>query len=714
MLNFFATCAKGLETLLFEELLSLGADDVKQTNAGCYFKGDQLTGYRICLWSRLASRVLMQLDKQPVTNRDELLQAATDIDWPMLFSEQATIAVDFRGTTDALNHSQFSARVVKDGIVDRFREDQHARPSVDAHNPDIRINVRLQREQATFYLDLSGSGLHKRGYRSRAGAAPLRETLAAAVVSRAGFYDIDFKSESSIADIFCGSGTLLLEAAQVATDRAPGLNRTEWGFTAWRGHRPALWNTLLAEAEERFAQGKEVCKLVFVGVDTDAKVLQAASENAKDLELEAFCEWRQGDALETDISDLGKGLIMTNPPYGERLGDDLAVLLLYRQLGQRLREHFVGWKAAVLAPEAVLLKRLKLTSHKKYKLFNGAIPVTLALFDINESQVEFTKTHNDDLANRLRKNAQKLTKWARKEGVNCYRLYDADLPEYNAAVDVYDDHLVIQEYAAPSEIPDGVADDRFWHLLETIPAVLPFTEQQMTVKQRRKQQGKQQYQKQEDTETVEREVQEYNARFKVNLSDYLDTGLFLDHRIVRKEIQRLARDKRVLNLFAYTGTASVHAAVGGASHVTTVDLSNTYLNWAKDNFRLNHETISKHDFIQADCLTWMAEQSAEQNNEPRASCWDLIFLDPPTFSNSKRMQDSFDVQRDHMKLIADAKALLAENGLLIFSTNKRKFKLDHEALAELDLKAEDKSKWSVPQDFARNPNIHQCWFITHV
>ncbi|RUO25706.1 bifunctional 23S rRNA (guanine(2069)-N(7))-methyltransferase RlmK/23S rRNA (guanine(2445)-N(2))-methyltransferase RlmL [Aliidiomarina minuta] len=709
MLNFFATCAKGLEPLLFEELLSLGAEDVKQTNAGCYFKGDQLTGYRMCLWSRLASRILMHLDKLPVTNRDELLQASTDIDWPLLFSEQATIAIDFRGTTDALNHSQFSARVVKDGIVDRFREDQHARPNVDAQNPDIRINVRLQREQATFYLDLSGSGLHKRGYRSRAGAAPLRETLAAAVVSRAGLHEIEFDSESAIADIFCGSGTLLLEAAQVATDRAPGLNRTEWGFTAWRGHRPALWNGLLAEAEERFAQGKAKCKLVFVGVDTDAKVLQAASENARDLELESFCEWRQGDALETDINDLGKGLMITNPPYGERMGDDLAVLLLYRQLGQRLREHFVGWKAAVLAPEAVLLKRLKLTSHKKYKLFNGAIPVTLALFDVNESQVEFTKSHNDDLANRLRKNAQKLTKWARKEGVNCYRLYDADLPEYNAAIDVYDDHLVIQEYAAPSEIPEGVADDRFWHLLETIPGVLPFTEQQMTVKQRRKQQGKQQYQKEEETETVEREVQEYNTRFKVNLSDYLDTGLFLDHRIVRKEIQRLARDKKVLNLFAYTGTASVHAAVGGATHVTTVDMSNTYLNWAKDNFRLNHETISKHDFIQADCLTWMAEQK-----EAQAETWDLIFLDPPTFSNSKRMQDSFDVQRDHMNLIADAKALLAEQGLLIFSTNKRKFKLDHEALTELGLKAEDKSKWSVPQDFARNPNIHQCWFITHV
>ena len=708
MLNYFATCAKGLEPLLFEELKKLGAHDVKQTLAGCFFRGEQQVGYRVCLWSRMASRVLLQLDKQPVYNRDDLLSAATNIDWPSVFSERATFVVDFRGTNTTLKHTQFSARVVKDGIVDRFREDQHGRPSVDSEQPDIRINVRLAKDIASFYLDLSGESLHKRGYRTQKGAAPLRETLAAAVVERSGVSAMDSTQPATIMDVFAGSGTLLLEAALYLTDRAPGLARERWGFEGWRAHRPKVWQALKQEAIERFETGRQHCAVRFVGVDLDASVLQAAQHNAEQLEVAHLFEFHQGDALTFDASQYPAGLVLSNPPYGERLGDELAVLLLFRQLGQRLREHYQGWRVGLLAPEEVLLKRLKLTSEKKYKLFNGAIAVTLALFDLNESQVEFTKSHDDAVANRLRKNAQKLSKWARKEGVDCYRLYDADIPEYNAAVDVYGDYLVIQEYAAPANIPAGVADDRFWHLLETIPAVLPFNESNMVIKQRKRQQGKDQYEKQDAAATIELTVQEYNAQFKVNLTDYLDSGLFLDHRLVRREIQRMAAGKTVLNLFAYTGSASVHAGLGGASHVTTVDLSRTYLNWAKDNFRLNHLTISKHDFIQADCLTWLSEQAASQ-----AQTWDLVFLDPPTFSNSKRMEESFDVQRDHVRLITDAARLVAAQGTLVFSTNKRKFKLDLEALKQAGLVVEDRSAWSIPEDFKRNKHIHQCWFIRH-
>lgn len=708
MLTYFATCAKGLEPLLFDELEILGASDVKQTLAGCYFHGDQQVGYRICLWSRFASRVLLQLDKQPVANRAELLEASTNIDWPSIFSDRATLAVDFRGSTPALNHTQFSAMVVKDGIVDRFREDQHSRPSVDPAQPDVRINVRLAKDTATFYLDLSGESLHKRGYRLQKGIAPLRETLAAAVVTRSGINRDMAHTESTLLDLFAGSGTLLFEAALVVCDRAPGLSRERWGFEGWRGHRQSIWDELKKEALERFEAGRIACKVRFVGVDTDSSVLQAAQSNAEQLEIEHLFTWHESDALEFDPADLPSGLVLSNPPYGERLDDELTVLLLFRQLGQHLRENFQGWRVGLLAPEEVLLKRLKLTSEKKYKLFNGAIPVTLALFNINESQVEFTKTHNDDVANRLRKNAQKLAKWSRREGVDCYRLYDADLPEYNAAIDIYGNYIVVQEYQAPADVPTGVADDRFWHILETIPSVLPFNETQMIVKQRKRQQGKAQYEKQQEERSVEFEVTEYNARFKVNLSDYLDTGLFLDHRIVRREIQRMSAGKRVLNLFAYTGAASVHAAIGGASHITTVDLSRTYLNWAKDNFRLNHLTITKHDFIQADCLNWLEAEAASKEDS-----WDLIFLDPPTFSNSKRMEQTFDVQRDHSQLILNAMAVLNEGGTLIFSTNKRKFRLDTEGLVAQGCVAEDKSSWSLPEDFKRNKHIHQCWFIRH-
>lgn len=707
MLTYFATCAKGLEPLLFTELEQLGATDIKQTVAGCHFKGEQRIGYVVCLWSRLANRVLLMLDRQPVNDRDDLLAAATAIDWPQLFVDRATFAVDVRGTTQALNHTQFSARVVKDGVVDRFRADTQTRPNVDAEQPDVQIYVRLARDVATFYLDLSGESLHKRGYRTAKGAAPLRETLAAAVIYRLG---IRLDSPPPVLlDLFAGSGTLLLEAAQILTDRAPGLDRSYWGFMGWREHQAEVWDELLAEAQRRHAVGYERCATQFIGIDQDASVLQAARVNAQTLGLNELFTWQEADALTYEPEHLTAGWLVSNPPYGERLGDELEVLLMFRQLGQRLRQSYQGWQVGLLAPEAVLLKRLKLTSSRKYKLYNGPIEVTLALFNINESQVEFTKSHSDDLANRLRKNAQKLAKWARREGVNAYRVYDADLPEYNAAVDIYDDYVVIQEYAAPATIPPQVADDRFWHLLETIPAVLPFDERHMVIKQRRRQSGSAQYEKQQDEQSILLDVHEYNARFSVNLSDYLDTGLFLDHRLVRREIQRLAKGKRVLNLFAYTGTASVHAGLGGAAHITTVDLSRTYLNWAKDNFRLNQLTIDKHDFIQADCTAWLAEQAAEQNGEK----WDVIFLDPPTFSNSKRMEDSFDVQRDHVQLLTHAMQLLSDDGVLIFSTNKRKFKLDIAALGGHGIQCEDRSAWSLPEDFKRNPHIHQCWFLSH-
>lgn len=707
MLTYFATCAKGLESLLFNELEKLGASEIKQTVAGCHFKGEQRVGYQVCLWSRLASRVLLMLDRQPVSNRDDLLEAATAIDWPQLFIPRATFAVDVRGTTQSLTHTQFSARVVKDGVVDRFRADTQTRPNVDAEQPDVQIYVRLARDHATFYLDLSGDSLHKRGYRTAKGAAPIRETLAAAIIYRLG---IDLDSPPPVLlDLFAGSGTLLLEAALILTDRAPGLERPYWGFMGWREHTSDLWDEIINDAHQRYKAGYENCKTRFIGVDRDSKVLQAARSNAQALGVDELFSWEEADALTYHPADTDPGWIVSNPPYGERLGNELEVLLMFRQLGQHLRESYSGWQVGLLAPEAMLLKRLKLTSSRKYKLFNGPLEVTLALFDINSSQVEFTKSHSDDLANRLRKNAQKLAKWAKREGTTAYRIYDADIPEYNAAVDVYNDHVVIQEYAAPASIPGAVADDRFWHLLETIPAVLPFSEQQMVIKQRRRQSGSAQYEKQQEEQSVVFEVEEYNARFRVNLSDYLDTGLFIDHRIVRREIQRLAAGKRVLNLFAYTGTASVHAGLGGASHITTVDLSRTYLNWAKDNFRLNHLTIDKHDFIQADCLAWLSEQA---DSEP-AQRWDLIFLDPPTFSNSKRMEESFDVQRDHVAMLKQAMALLAPQGVLIFSTNKRKFKLAVEELEQLNIACDNRSAWSLPEDFKRNPHIHQCWFLRH-
>jgi 23S rRNA (guanine2445-N2)-methyltransferase / 23S rRNA (guanine2069-N7)-methyltransferase len=703
-LRLFATCAKGLEPLLFDELNQLGVNEVRQTAGGCWFQGVLTDAYRVCLWTRLANRVLLTLGEAFIKRAQDIPIAVAQTPWEQVFRSDQTFVIDFSGRSHEIRHTQFGAQLIKDGIVDRFREQELSRPNVSKELPDIRINAHIQKDKLTWYLDLSGESLHKRGYRQQQGTAPLRETLAAAVAIRSGMT----QNTNVVLDPFCGSGTILLEAAMIRLDRAPGLTRAEWGFQQWAGHDESVWQQVLSAAQQRFETALAQSKARFIGYDSDAKMLAIAELNAMRLGIEELCHWQTMNAeqvtapLELTAGD-STPLLICNPPYGERLGEEIETLLLYRRFGAQLREHFQGWQVGVLAGDDTLLKRMKLRSQRKYKLFNGAIETTLALYDLTQEQPEFTTTQSSDLANRLRKNWQKFEKWAAKEGVNAWRLYDADLPEYNAAVDVYDDCLVIQEYAAPKDIPEAVAKDRLWYLIDTLAQELPFAAENMTLKVRQKQSGKQQYQKQEPRGLV-RVVHEYDAQFEVNLSDYLDTGLFLDHRWARRELGKLSHDKSVLNLFAYTCSASVHAALGGAKDVTSVDLSKTYLAWGQRNFTLNKLYGRQYQFVQADCLQWLREQRPQQR-------YDVIFLDPPTFSNSKRMEDVLDIQRDHVMLLKLAARLLKDNGVILFSNNKRRFKLDEELLSEAYLVADDLTKRSISPDFARHKGIHHLFKV---
>lgn len=697
--SYFATCAKGLEPLLFDELQQLGGSDVRQTIAGCSFQADTLAAYRICMWTRLASRVLLLLGQHHIDEAQDIVKAVSAFAWEEHMQPEAAMIVDFSGSHPAIRHTRFGAQLVKDGVVDRFREVAGKRPNVSRDDPDIRITARLSKDILTWYLDLSGESLHRRGYRLRKGLAPLRETLAAAIAIRSG---ISADTDTAVADLFCGSGTLLLESAMIRYQRAPGLRRQHWGFHHWLQHDQSLWQQIQTEAETAFEQAKAELSTHFYGYDVDADMLAIAQENADRLELADAFTWQQADATEV-TAPAEQGVMISNPPYGERLGEEIETLLLYRRLGQNIRAHFQNWQLNILAGDESLLKRLKLRSHKKYKLYNGALDVVLALYDMTKEQAEFTESKSDDISNRLKKNYKKLEKWAAQEGVSCWRLYDADLPEYNAAVDVYNDYLMIQEYAAPDDIPPAVAKDRLWHLIDSLHQVLPFAANKMTLKVRQRQSGKQQYEKQEQLNwtTI---VNEYDAQFEVNLTDYLDAGLFLDHRWVRRELAKNSKGKSVLNLFAYTCTASVHAALAGAKEVISVDLSRTYLEWGTRNFALNNLRQAEFQMIQADCVQWLRDQPPQQR-------FDLIFLDPPTFSNSKRMEDSFDVQRDHVQLLKLAARLLTDGGMVFFSNNRRKFKLDEEGLASIGLIAEDCTKASIPPDFARNKGIHHFYKV---
>jgi 23S rRNA (guanine2445-N2)-methyltransferase / 23S rRNA (guanine2069-N7)-methyltransferase len=706
--HFFATAPKGIEPLLADELRALGAFEVAEGRSGVAFSGPLAIAYRACLWSRLASRVLLPLATFPATSPEELYAGVRAIDWSEHLSTESTLAVDASVSGSKITHSHYAALKIKDAVVDQFRDRTGDRPSVDAERPDVRINLYLLRDTATLSLDLSGDSLHRRGYRDEGVLAPLKENLAAAILIRAGWPEIAARG-GALVDPMCGSGTLLLEGAYMAGDIAPGLLRPHYGFLRWRGHDAALWQQLMEEAQGRRADGLARIPTI-VGYDADHKAIRAAWANIDQAGLREHIhvERREVAALVVPSGESAAGLLVVNPPYGERLGEVEALKEVYGTLGDRLKEQFVGWKAAIFTGNVELGKKLGLRAKKMHTLYNGALECKLLHIEVQPEN--FVDRHRGpspvrlsegatSFANRLRKNLKTLGKWAKQEGISCYRLYDGDIPEYAVAVDLYDGWVHVQEYQAPKEIDERKAAQRLREVMAVLPDVLEVPGERIFLKVRKQQKGTEQYGKfGERGQFIE--VREGAARLLVNLSDYLDTGLFLDHRPTRLLLGELAAGKRFLNLFAYSGAASVQAALGGAASTLTVDMSQTYLDWAKKNLALNGFSGGNHRLERADCLEWLGRAKGE---------FDLIFLDPPTFSNSKRMEGTFDVQRDHVELLRKTAALLAQDGTLIFSNNNRKFKMDAEALPELLI--EDITRKTIPKDFERNPRIHNCWRI---
>ncbi len=472
---------------------------------------------------------------------------------------------------------------------------------------------------------------------------------------------------------------------------------------------PDAWSGLLAEARERAEAGKRRLSPI-LGFDAEPAAVRAALANLERAGLRGLVhvEKRELSAAEAPRG-AGGGLLAANPPYGERLGEEKELVALYAKLGEVLRRRFGGWRAAVFTGNEQLGLRLGLVPGRTDTLFNGPLECRLLQFELaapaaGGPTAAGLSAGAEMFANRLRKNLKSLGRWARREGVDCYRLYDADLPEYAVAVDLFQRDANrwahVQEYAAPATVDPQKAEARLREALAVIPEMLEVPPANVFFKVRRRQKGKAQYEKQGEGGGFY-EVREGECRFLVNFTDYLDTGLFLDHRLTRRLLGELAAGKRFLNLFAYTGAATVHAAAGGAAATTSVDMSRTYLDWARRNLALNGFTGLRHELIQADCLAWLAEQAEKSRR------WDLIFLDPPTFSASKRMQQSFDIQRDHVALIGTAGRLLVPGGTLVFSTNYRKFRLDAGALAGFEI--EDLTRATIPPDFARNPKIHQAW-----
>lgn len=715
--QWFAACPKGLESLLAEELSALGAQSTRETVAGVYFDGPLALGYRACLWSRLANRILKPLLTFEAEDGDTLYRELTKVNWGGLFDYRQSIAIDFSGQNTQIRNTQFGAQRSKDAIVDWFVANGGQRPSVERRNPDVRLNVRLVKTRAHLSIDFSGGSLHQRGYRLRAGAAPLKENLAAAVLLRADWPGIAARGGALI-DPMCGSATLLLEGAMMAAGIAPGLARKRFGFEKLKEHNPQQWQAILADARGVAERGRAAQLPEIRGYDADPQVIRRAQENIARIGLEKVV--RVGckplaELTKPTHKPLPLGLLICNPPYGERLGEKESLRYLYRELGEVMLKEFPGWQAAVFTSDLDLGRATGLRSHKRYAMWNGAIATSLLLFDLGrnvlsdknapravEAQEPGALTPGAQMfANRIRKNRKRLASWIKREGVSCYRLYDADMPEYAVAVDIYDGQVHVAEYQAPKGVDPEAAAGRLDEVRAALPGALDIPAQDIVYKQRQRQRGTQQYEKR-DSRGELLSVSEGKAKLLVNLRDYLDTGLFLDHRPLRLRIGSEAAGKDFLNLFCYTGSATVQAALGGAHSTTSVDMSNTYLGWLRKNLAHNGLDETRNTLVKANCLQWLEQCKAS---------YDLILLDPPSFSNSKAMDESFDVQRDHPQLVRSAMAALREGGCLYFSNNLRGFRLE-QALQE-EFHCEDITARTLDPDFERNRKIHCCWAIKH-
>ncbi len=724
-MTFFATSALYMNDIIEEEARQAGASEIRTVSGGVEFNADLASAYRFCLWSRTATRVLMGLFvDDDIRDADELYDASVQIPWEEWVNPNLTFSVtETTKNCRYLNNSHFAAIRVKDAIVDRIREKfEGERPLVDKDDSDVVFHVHIDGDQVAWYVDFSGRGLHKRGYREAQTDAILSEYLAASVLYRSQWKKtLDNEDQiPTLLDPFCGSGTLAIEAALWASEQAPGLvTARKFNFLNLPFHDPDIYEEVVDEALERAEKAKSRTISIHAW-DIDPRAIAIARKDAEAAHVDHLIDFQVKDFLTVTAEDVpaSSGYIITDPPYGIRMESDADLRALYRQIGSQISTLFGGWHTSILCGRQELLGHIDMKPDRTNTVNNGGVTCQIAHYyvftpeerqqmidrAIARKQERLAKPLSDGAQmayNRLVKNLAAIKPVMEKEGVSCYRIYDADMPEYSAAIDLYEDRYIsLQEYAPPATIDAEDALRRLGELIDATERATGIEREQIFVKQRTPQKGEKQYEKMASSDRFYI-VNENNAKYLVNFTDYLDTGIFLDHRPIRAQLASMAKGKRFLNLFCYTGTATVQAAKGGALSTVSVDASATYLDWATKNMALNGFTEMNHFFYRSDCLEFLFDTYDR---------YDLIFCDPPTFSNGKGRQN-FDVYRDQMRLIKACMMHLDEQGTLIFSNNYRKFKLDERLLEEFNI--EDISQSTIAEDFARDPKIHQTYLIKH-
>lgn len=747
-MEFYATCPAGFEKLLANELSSLGIQSVRPLKGQASFEGTLEDGLKACLWSSLASRIVLVLGRFAAKTSDELYGGVLALPWEDHIAAASTLEIEAHGTNEALRNTQFVALRTKDAVSDRLLQKRGIRPATDTTNPDIRIAVRLGKARASIGIDLSGEPLFRRGYAARRSSRtplpPLRPDYAAALLESARWYaDVRHGSPEALV-LYSGAGTVAVEAAAQALDRAPGLLRPSWGFSGWLGNDEELWKRLSDEAQERAENGAGnalslVCADTRAGAESSLRqMLRQAGMG--EVEPRFFDMRRDAEGLARAIQALHEPSAFIDLSWLREgaLPEEAEALSLIAEAAPKLPE---GTKAASLAPGASLASVLGSEPVETSAVLQGSQQEQLALWTIHEvperpcaeaggQKIPVLLASSDQFAKRLQKVAKLRAKWSKREGISSYRVYDQDLPDYAVAIELYEGAgtperwLQISEYTAPKDIDPVLAHERLLDVLTIAPRIMKCAPDHVYLKVRTRAKGGSQYADEgtaPEPKAGRRKdgrpllplgahlVEEGGLVFEVSFEGRLDCGIFLDHRDTRALIRELAKktkgSKRFLNLFAYTGTATCYAADGGMYHTTTVDMSRPSLDWARRNMERNGFSGPEHEYVQADVLSWVQQ---ERHTRDR---WDLIFCDVPTFSNSSRMHASWDVQRDHSELLIGVSRLLTRDGVCVFSCNLRSFRPDTEKLAKAGVEIEDITAQTIPEDFARNPKIHHCYLV---
>lgn len=721
---YFASAGANLQDLVALEARNAGANEIRVRPGGVEFSGDLATGYRFCLNARVASRLMLGIaEEEHIKSADDLYASSLLIPWETWLDPSKTFAVTVSAIRCAwLHDTTFAALKLKDAIADRLRSTCGGeRPSVDTKHPDVTFHLHLSADQALWYLDFSGRSLFRRFYRIGDTKAILKENLASAVLMRSDWYkSLQDTEPGLLLDPFCGAGTIPIEAALIATDTAPGLLHPDsFAFLNLPMHDHNLWEQICEEAQERQRVGKQR-NVRILAWDIDANALALATQHARRAGVEQYIIFEQKDFTKIAADDVpeGNNFVVTDPPYGVRMETQSSLESFYITMGKQFNNLFCGWKVSILCANRELLSYIDMKPQRTNTLYNGPLEAQLAHYQVftrqerQKMEEKAIQKREERLSrplsegaqmvyNRLVKNLQAIQPLMESKSVTSYRIYDADMPEYSAAIDFYEGKWIhLQEYAAPLSIDPALAQRHLEELVDATERSTGVPRELIFIKERREQKGMSQYEKLASTEKFYI-MHEHGLVFSVNFTDYLDTGIFLDHRPVRKMIMEMADGKRFLNLFCYTGTATVHAAAGGALSTVSVDASSTYLDWAMKNMRMNGFDGMNHFYYKSDCMDYL--QSTHD-------MYDLIFCDPPTFSNSK-MRNTFDVQRDHRSLIHAAMRHLEKGGTLIFSTNFRKFSLDKRVTEEYAV--EDITEQTIDEDFSRNKKIHQCYLIRY-